>query len=161
MSKTLLMGLGNILLRDEGIGVRTYERLVERYILPDTVEAIDGGTLGLNLLPYLEDARRVLLIDAVRSGHEPGSIVRLEGDAIPAALALKMSMHQSGLHDLLAISALRGTTPELIILWGMEPLVMEPGLDLTPPCAAALDALVDHVVGELRDWGVELVARPA
>ncbi|NTV64847.1 MAG: hydrogenase maturation protease, partial [Oscillochloris sp.] len=95
------MGLGNIILRDEGLGVRAYERLVERYTLPADIEGMDGGTLGLNLLPYLEDARRVLLIDAVRSGHEPGSIIRLEGDAIPAALALKMSMHQAGLHDLL------------------------------------------------------------
>ncbi|NNJ11833.1 HyaD/HybD family hydrogenase maturation endopeptidase [Chloroflexales bacterium ZM16-3] len=147
------MGLGNIILRDEGLGVRAYERLVERYTLPEDIEAIDGGTLGLNLLPYLEDASRVLLIDAVRGGLEPGEIVRLEGAQIPAALALKMSMHQAGLHELLAISALRGTTPETVVLWGMEPLVMEPGLDLTPPCAAALDDLVDRIVGELRAWG--------
>jgi len=153
------MGLGNIILRDEGLGVRAYERLVERYTLPDEVEAMDGGTLGMNLLSYLEDAQRVLLIDAVRSGHEPGSIIRLEGDAIPIALALKMSMHQAGLHDLLALCAIRDTTPELIVLWGMEPLVMEPGLDLTPPCAAALDDLVDKVVGELRAWGIEVEAK--
>lgn len=151
------MGLGNIILRDEGLGVRAYERLAERYTLPDDIEAIDGGTLGLSLLPYLEDASRVLLIDAVRGGLEPGGIVRLEGEQIPAALALKMSMHQTGLHELLAISAIRGTTPETIVLWGMEPLLMEPGLDLTAPCAAALDALVDSVAAELRAWGHEVV----
>jgi hydrogenase maturation protease len=153
------MGLGNIILRDEGLGVRAYERLIERYTLPAEVEAIDGGTLGMNLLAYLEDAERVLLIDAVRSGHAPGSIIRLEGDAIPIALALKMSMHQAGLHDLLAICAIRDTTPATIVLWGMEPLVMEPGLDLTPPCAAALDSLVDNIVGELRGWGIPVEQR--
>ncbi len=156
MTATLLMGLGNIILRDEGLGVRAYERLIERYTLPEDVEAIDGGTLGLGLLAYLEDAQRVLLIDGVRGGLDPGSIVRLEGGQIPAALALKMSMHQTGLHELLAISAIRGTTPETIILWGMEPLLMEPGLELTEPCAAALDDLVDKVAGELRAWGHEV-----
>ncbi|NTW03635.1 MAG: HyaD/HybD family hydrogenase maturation endopeptidase [Oscillochloris sp.] len=151
------MGLGNIILRDEGLGIHAYERLIERYRLPEDVELIDGGTLGLSLLPYLEDAQRVLLIDAVRSGLEPGSIVRLDGDQIPAALALKMSMHQTGLHELLAISAIRGTTPETIVLWGMEPLLMEPGLELTEPCAAALDTLVERVVAELRTWGLEIL----
>lgn len=151
------MGLGNIILRDEGLGIHAYERLIERYRLPEDVELIDGGTLGLSLLPYLEDAQRVLLIDAVRSGLEPGSIVRLDGDEIPAALALKMSMHQTGLHELLAISAIRGTTPETIVLWGMEPLLMEPGLELTEPCAAALDTLVERVVAELRTWGLEIL----
>lgn len=157
MPTTLLMGLGNIILRDEGLGIHAYERLIERYRLPEDVELIDGGTLGLSLLPYLEDAQRVLLIDAVRSGLEPGSIVRLDGDQIPAALALKMSMHQTGLHELLAISAIRGTTPETIVLWGMEPLLMEPGLELTEPCAAALDTLVERVVAELRTWGLEIL----
>lgn len=160
-SHMLLMGLGNIILRDEGLGVRTYERLLERYTLPPEVEAIDGGTLGLSLLAYLEDATDLLIIDAVRSGNPPGTIVRLEGAAIPTALTLKMSMHQAGLQELLAISAIRGTTPQRIVLWGMEPAVMEPGLDLTESLAANLDTLVDAVVHELRSWGAAVEMRNA
>lgn len=154
MADTLVMGLGNIILRDEGLGVRAVERLCERYALPEGAEALDGGTLGLHLLPYLEGVRSLLIVDAVRADEPPGTLVRLEGDAIPQALAHKMSMHQFGLSELLAVGSIQGALPERIVLWGMVPTLMEPGLDLTAPVAAGLDALVERVVGELASWGV-------
>jgi hydrogenase maturation protease len=159
MAEILVLGLGNIILRDEGLGVRTCERLLERYAMVEGVEALDGGTLGLHLLPYLEGVRDLLIIDAVRAEQPPGSLIRLEGDAIPAALAHKMSMHQFGLSELLAVGSIQGSLPQRIVLWGMVPTVMEPGLDLTEPVAANLDALVDAVAGELRDWGFPPVAK--
>jgi hydrogenase maturation protease len=153
MAETLVLGLGNIILRDEGLGVRACERLLERYTLPASVEALDGGTLGLHLLPYLEGVRNLLILDAVRADEPPGTLIKLEGDAIPVALAHKMSMHQFGLSELLAVGGLLGEMPGRIVLWGMVPTVMEPGLDLTEPVAASLDALVEAVVGELAAWG--------
>ncbi|MEI7771043.1 MAG: HyaD/HybD family hydrogenase maturation endopeptidase [Chloroflexales bacterium] len=159
MSEVLVLGLGNIILRDEGLGVRACEQLLDRYTLAAGVEALDGGTLGLHLLPYLDGVRDLLIIDAVRADGPPGTLVRLEGDAIPAALAHKMSMHQFGLSELLAVGRIQGCLPQRIVLWGMVPTVMEPGLDLTEPVAACLAALVDAVAGELAAWGLPPVER--
>ena len=152
--KTLVLGLGNIIMRDEGLGVRACERLTRHYRLPDDVNVLDGGTLGLDLLPYLEGVNDLLIIDAVSAGAPPGSLVRLENEQIPQTLALKTSMHQVGLQELLAVMALRGQTPPRVVLWGMEPLILEPGLDLSEPVLANLDTLVASVVAELRSWGM-------
>ncbi len=154
--KTLVLGLGNIIMRDEGLGVRACERLTQRYRLPDDVTVLDGGTLGLDLLSYLEEVTDLLIIDAVSAGALPGSLVRLENEQIPQTLALKTSMHQVGLQELLAVMALRGQTLLRVVLWGMEPLILEPGLDLSEPVAMNLDALVTSVVAELRSWGISI-----
>lgn len=154
MLDALVLGIGNILLQDEGLGVRTLERLTQDYCVPSSIQLVDGGVMGLDLLPYLEDLSTLLVIDAVQTGQPPGTLIRLEGDAIPATLALKMSMHQAGLQELLATSQLQGTAPAKVVLWGMEPANVDWGLDLSSPVAAGLDALVQAVVAELRDWGV-------
>lgn len=154
MLDTLVLGIGNILLQDEGLGVRALERLTQDYCVPSAIQLVDGGVMGLDLLPYLEDLSTLLVIDAVQIGQPPGTLIRLEGDAIPAALALKMSMHQAGLQELLATSRLQGTSPSKVVLWGMEPANVDWGLDLSVPVATGLDALVQAVVEELQDWGV-------
>jgi hydrogenase maturation protease len=154
MADYLVLGLGNSILRDEGLGVRAVERLRERYALPEAVEALDGGTLGLHLLPYLEGVRSLLIVDAVRVTEPPGTLVRLEGDAIPQALGHRLSLHQFGLSELLAVARTQGPPPERIVLWGMVPERIEPGLDLTPEVAANLDTLVERVAGELAGWGL-------
>jgi hydrogenase maturation protease len=160
-SHLFVLGVGNILLSDEGLGVRAVERLAAAYDLPANVEVLDGGTLGLDLLPRLEGVEALLLVDAVKAGGQPGALTRLEGDAIQMALAVKMSVHQVGLQELLAVSAFQGTRPSQIVLWGMEPATIEWGLELSPRVAARLDALVEAVAQELRAWGAELVRRPA
>jgi hydrogenase maturation protease len=152
----LILGLGNILLQDEGLGVRAAERLAARYRLPPDVQLMDGGVMGLDLLPHLEGVSHLLITDAVQTGRPPGSLVRLEGEAIPAALSLKMSMHQVGLQELLALAGFQGTLPERVVLWGLEPASLDWGLELSAPIATQIDALVDAAVGELRAWGVEL-----
>jgi len=148
----LVLGLGNILLQDEGLGVRALEQLVTQHRLPADIQALDGGTLGLDLLPYLEQATDLLILDAVQTGQPPGALVRLEGDAIPSALSLKLSVHQVGLQELLALGNLQGTLPRRIVLWGMEPASLEWGLDLSPAVAARLDDLVGAVAQELDGW---------
>ena len=157
--RIVVLGLGNILLQDEGLGIRALERLRTRYRLPPAVQALDGGVMGLDLLPYLDDVDALLVIDAVQTGRLAGSLVRLEDEAIPAALAVKMSVHQVGLQELLATSRLQGTLPPRVVLWGMEPAAIEWGLDLSPSVAASLDELVDAVARELRDW--HLAIEPA
>lgn len=152
----LVLGVGNILLQDDGLGVRAVERLAARCRLPDRVRLLDGGVLGLDLLPYLEGIAALLLLDAVQVGQPPGSLVRLEGDAIPAALARKMSMHQVGVQELLALAAFQGTLPDRVVLCGLEPASLDWGLALTPAVAAQLDALVDAALRELADWGVTM-----
>ena len=145
----LVLGVGNVLMQDEGLGVRAVERLQERYRLPPGVRAVDGGVMGLDLLPYLEDAQRVLILDAVQTGRPPGSLVRLDGHQIPAALALKTSIHQVGLQEVLAVGRFRGTLPASITLWGIEPASVEAGIGLSPVVSAAIDEAIAAVAEEL------------
>jgi len=150
----LILGLGNLLLRDEGLGMRALECLQERYDLPQDVTCVDGGVLGLQILAYMEGVTHLLVIDAVQTGQVPGTLVRLEGEEIPKTLSLKLSMHQIRFEDVLAISHLQGTVPPRLVVWGLEPAVIESGLDLSHPVEAQLEHLVEEVVGELRKWGI-------
>jgi hydrogenase maturation protease len=159
MPRTLVLGLGNILMRDEGLGVRAVERLLERCDFPPEVEVLDGGTLGLDLLPYVEDADRLLVLDAIDMGAEAGTIDRLEGGEVPAFLSIKVSPHQMGLADLLAASRLRDRFPEELVLWGVQPAVVDVGLELSPVVEAQIDTLVDRVLVELSQWGIEWTSR--
>ncbi len=152
----MVLGLGNILLGDEGVGVRVVERLLEQFEFPEEVRVMDGGTLGLDLLPYLEEASRLLVIDAVQARKAPGTLVRMAGDEIPIFLdASKVSPHQEGLQDLLAVALLKGYLPDEVVFWGAQIEALGVGLELSSAVAAQVDALVDKVLAELARWGVD------
>jgi len=156
MSETLVLGLGNILLRDEGVGVRVVERLLRQYDFPEGVRVMDGGTLGLDLLPFLEEASRLLVIDAVQARKPPGTLVRLVGDEIPIFLdASKVSPHQEGLQDLLAVALLKGYLPNEVVFWGAQITSLGVGLDLSEAVAEQVDALAEKVLVELAQWGID------
>jgi hydrogenase maturation protease len=155
VKKTLVLGLGNILLSDEGVGVRVVERLQERYGLPPEVQILDGGTLGLDLLPYVESADHLLVVDALELGAKPGTLARLEGDQVPAFFSPKASAHQMGLVDLLAAAHLAGYEPEKLVLWGTQPGKMDVGLELSPAVSAQVEPLVEKVLAELNAWGIQ------
>jgi hydrogenase maturation protease len=155
----LVLGLGNLLLRDEGLGVRALERLEARYELPPEVRCLDGGVLGLGLLAYLDGVTHLLILDAVQTGREPGVALRLEGAEIPANFSLKLSMHEIRFEEILAICRLRGALPPRLIVWGMEPAILAPGVELSEIVETHLDALVENAAGELRGWGVAVVAK--
>ena len=157
--EVLVLGLGNILLRDEGVGVRALERLQAEYDLSPRVRALDGGTMGLDLLPYLYGASSLLMLDALQMGGPPGSLARLADDEIPAALAIKLSVHQVGLQELLAASRFQGTLPAKMTLLGLEPATIDWGLEFSPPVSAALDSLIEAAVQELCAWGVVVERR--
>ncbi len=156
---TLILGVGNLLLADEGAGIRVIERLQEVYELPETVQALDGGTLGMDLLYYLEGTRCLLIVDAVETGDAPGTVIRLEGDDVPSQLSTKMSPHQMGVPDMLFAAKLRDLYPEKIVLLGVQPESLEPSLDLSPTLAALVDPLVEQVVAELERWDVSVEHR--
>ena len=150
----LVLGIGNALMNDDGFGVRVIERLLEDYRFPAEVSVLGGGTLGLDLLPRLEEADKLLIIDAVEMGAATGTVFRLEGDEVPRAFANKLSVHQMGVQDLLAVAELQGYCPEVLVFWGVQPGSIEMELTLSAPVAAALDQVVLSVIEELRSWGI-------
>lgn len=150
----VVLGLGNLLRRDEGLGIRALERLRERYVLPTDVQMVDGGTLGLDLLCYLEEARRLLVLDAALTSGAPGTLLRVADGDVPAFFGMRTSPHEIALPDLLALTRLRGTTPDEVVVLGMQPQALELGWELSPAVAASLDALADAAAGELRRWGL-------
>ena len=157
--QTLIIGVGNILVSDEGAGIRVIERLQEKYELPEEVHVLDGGTLGMDLLYYLQGVQRLLLVDAVETGQKPGHLIRLEGDEVPAFLSVKISPHQIGIPDMLFAAKLRDLYPQEIVLWGIQPGDLEIGLQLSEPVAAGVETLVENVRQELALWGIEVQSR--
>jgi hydrogenase maturation protease len=158
-TRTLILGVGNLLLSDEGVGVHVLERLAAIYDMPKGVQTLDGGTLGLDLLYYLEGVENLLIIDAVEMGKQPGTLLRLEGDEVPSFLSIKMSPHQIGIPDMLFAARLKDLYPRNVVLWGAQPGVLDTGLNLSPPVAAQVDVLVENAVKELAQWGDHLIPR--
>ncbi len=150
----LVLGLGNILLSDEGAGIKAVEELQNRYNCSDTVEIIDGGTIGLELLPYFEGRSHILIIDAVKTGRKPGTVVRIEDP--PAYFSSKTSPHQIGLADVMGLAVITDIMPQNITLFGIEPKQLSTGLDLSTEVARNLSRLVDMVAAELKDIGVDI-----
>ncbi len=157
--KTLVLGLGNILLSDEGVGIHVVRLLRERYEFPQEVEVMDGGTLGLDLLPYVEDAQRLLIVDAVQMDAPPGTVLRLEGEEVMAIFRMQISPHQMGVHDLLAAARLLDRYPDQVVLWGVQPAVLDVGLELSPSVAAQVETLAHNVLAELQQWGIQPTRR--
>lgn len=126
--KTLVLGVGNKLMSDEGVGVHVIERLAEKYKLPEEVQVLDGGTLGLDLLYYLEGIENLLMVDAAETGKEAGVMIRLEGEQVPAFMSVKISPHQMGVPDMLAAAKMKDIYPKRIVLWGIQPELVTLGL---------------------------------
>jgi len=150
----LVLGLGNALMSDDAFGVRVVEELQRGYLFPAGVRVLDGGTLGLDLLPHLEQVRRLLIVDALEMHAEPGQIFRLEGEEVPRAFASKLSVHQMGVQDLLAVAELQGCCPPELVVWGVQPASLEMRIGLSRVVAPALPRVVEAVVAELADWGL-------
>lgn len=156
----LVLGLGNVLCTDDGAGVRAVHGLLRHHLPRDDVRILDGGTLGLALLPVLEQADTVVIVDAVRvDGMAPGTIVRLEGEDVAPAVAERLSVHQIGVVDLLDGARLQGTFPGKLVLVGVVPESLGLGLGCTQAVDEAIPALVDAVAQELSGLGFPLERR--
>ena len=154
-----VVGLGNLILSDEGVGVHVVRRLDESYSFPDDVVLIDGGTSAIDLLDQLVEAEHIIFIDAAQTGGPPGSIVALQGARLPVWFRERMSPHQIGLADLLATLSLMDHTPESVTLIGIEPQSMELGTELTPQIDAAASEALLKVLEKLAALGVRAVER--
>jgi hydrogenase maturation protease len=152
--KFILIGLGNILLRDEGVGVHAVEALRKNFDFPEDVRLLDGGTLGLDLLPFIEGMEKILFIDAVDLRKEPGTIAIIEDEDLPSFLAPKLSLHQVGLSDLLFASSFMGMRPSKITLIGIQPHKIEVGLTLSATVTENFEKFLNTILEELREWGV-------
>jgi len=151
--KVLVMGIGSILMTDEGIGVRAIEELERRYRFPDNVELLDGGTSGIELLSHISGRDYLIIIDAIRGGHPAGTVLKIEGEDAPAKFMTRISPHQLGISDLLAAATLTDQMPKKLVLFGIEPKEIKMGTGLSAEVRAALDRLLDVVVEDLRGIG--------
>lgn len=159
MAKSVVLGIGNTLLSDEGIGVHVIEALEKAFVLPPEVEVIDGGTCAMEMLEQLENLDLLVVVDCVRSGSPPATHVVIKGDAVPVFFKTKLSPHQIGLSDVLASLEFTGRAPKATVIVGMEPASMALGMEPTPAVAARIPELVDLTVAELREHGLHVEAR--
>lgn len=151
--RALVLGIGNILLGDEGLGVRATERFKEAYGFGPDVACLDGGTSGLGLLSYIRDFSHIVIVDAVSASGRPGDIIRIPGDTVESLPALKSSSaHQVGVRDLLSIARFEGLCPEVTVI-GIIPADISPSLELTPEARSALPAAAEAIAAELSRFG--------
>lgn len=151
----VVLGLGNILMADDGIGLAALTRLQDEWFIPPEVELVDGGTWGMNLLPIIERTGRLLVIDAIDHGREPGTLLQLNGDEVPRFLSTKLSPHQIDLREVLALAQLRGKLPPELVAVGLQPGRIEMSTDLSPAVQGHLGELVESAARTLAGWGVD------
>ncbi len=152
--QVVILGVGNLLMCDEGVGVHAVTALEKELDFPENVRCVDGGTSTHELRGDLEDLDHLIVIDAVLSGAAPGSLVRLEGAAVPAQFTTKLSPHQVGISDLLATLKFMGREPKNVLLLGVEPVRMSLDMELSPEVAARVPELCAQVMAELARLGV-------
>ncbi|HET9513960.1 MAG TPA: HyaD/HybD family hydrogenase maturation endopeptidase [Gemmatimonadales bacterium] len=150
---TIVIGLGNPLMGDDGIGLELLARLQRDWSFVPDVIFLDGGTWGMNLLPAIEDAGQVLFLDAVNAGRDPGTPLRLERSAIPRWLSIKLSPHQIDLKEVLALAELRGTLPEQTVVVGVQPGSIDLRTSLSPEAVSGLDQAAELARSTLERWG--------
>jgi hydrogenase maturation protease len=155
MSQTqiTIMGVGNILYRDEGVGICAIERIEKRYVFPDNIVPVDGGVLGVNLMGIISQADKLIVIDAVYNGGQPGDLHRLAGEQIPKRIVAKNSLHQVDLLEALTLCSAIDKNPDTVIV-GIEPQDIETlEVGLTPLIESRLDDLVAMALAEVERFG--------
>jgi hydrogenase maturation protease len=147
--RVVILGIGNALMRDEGVGIRVIEKLQRTYVFAENVSVVDGGTLGLGLLGLISEADHLIVVDAVRNGKKPGTLYRLSGNDMPRRVLEKNSLHQVDFLEALTLCQALGTVPESVIL-GVEPADIETlSIELTEIVRSKMEALTDMVLREL------------
>ncbi len=150
-----VVGIGNTLMSDDAAGVFAVQELIEKYDVPDNVELIDGGTKGLELLPFVEGKEKLLFIDAINLNRPPGTIGELTKEEIPGYFSTKLSVHQIALPDLIGAGNLLGTLPDEIHLIGIQPESIEAGYGMTTHVNKNFNNLLSRVIAKLEEWGVK------
>ncbi len=156
----LVLGLGNILLGDDGLGAAALARVERDYRIPAGVRLEDGGTLGLSLLGLLTDSNHVILVDAVRTDGPPGTLVRLDGSDVIDAVRERLSPHQVGVADLLDAARLIDSYPTEVTLLGLVPETIDLAVARSSAVDGGLDELVSAIVLEVQSFGYKMVREP-
>ncbi len=153
-SEVTILGVGNVILQDEGFGVRVVEYLDSHYDFPESVQLVDGGTLGIELTQYLTGTRRLLVIDSINGGKEPGTVFCFRNEEVMAHFQDKLSAHEVGIQDVLALLTVTGRKiPEVAVI-GAQPCCIEAGVDLTEEMKALLPGMAEKALSILQDWGI-------
>jgi len=155
MVKIAVIGIGNLLMQDEGVGVHLVNALSQKYYFEPQILLIDGGTTGTDLLSYFAENSHILLLDAVNFHKEPGFIGSYENDEILTRLNTKLSLHHLGLTDVLSTNKLLGVRPEQTFLLGIQPERMEVGMELTETIISRLPRMEEIALKKLSEWGVQ------
>ncbi|MEJ2622095.1 MAG: HyaD/HybD family hydrogenase maturation endopeptidase [Candidatus Thiodiazotropha sp.] len=164
MSETpsvLILGIGNLLWADEGFGVRALESLQRNYRFPANVRLMDGGTQGIYLVQPIREANLLVVFDAVDYGLPGGSLKRVEGDQVPKFLgAKKVSLHQTGFQEVLAMAEMLGDYPEHLLLVGVQPVELEDfGGSLRPQVREQIEPAIEVVLDYLAGFGIQAERR--
>ncbi len=152
--RKVVLGLGNLLNRDEGLGVQALKLLDAQLGEQSEFELLDGGVLGLNLLMIVEDCSHLLILDAVNAGQPAGTIVELRKEQIPLYSGVKLSQHQVTFQEVLGLAKMRGYLPENLHLIGIQPEDLSIGLELSPTVERALPGVIDRACVVLENWGL-------
>jgi hydrogenase maturation protease len=152
--RSVVLGLGNLLQRDEGFGLAALRAVRTAAGEQAGLEFIDGGVMGLDLLPLVETCRSLLILDAVNSTRPPGEIVELTREKLPLFSGIRLSQHQVGFQEVLGLAALRERLPERLHLIGIQPADLEPGMELSPTAAAQIPEVVRRARRVLAGWGL-------
>jgi hydrogenase maturation protease len=145
----LVLGVGNILLRDEGVGVRVVQAMGQMELPPD-IELFDGATAGLDLLDALAHRRKVVIIDAVEGDSEPGTVFRLSPEDLLPRQDAGVSLHEIGVLETLTVAERMGTAPHEVVVIGIKPQDVSCGLDLSPEIARRVPEIIELVMAELE-----------
>lgn len=148
-----ILGVGNIVLRDEGFGVRVVEYLDENYDFPKNVQLLDGGTLGMELLSFITGTKKLLVLDAVKAGEEEGVIYAFRGDEVAAHFQHKLSAHEIGIQDVLTLLTLTDKAIPTVSVIGAEPYCLDAGMSLSEKMSALVPKAATAAIDELISWG--------
>ena len=152
----VVLGVGNILLTDEGLGVHVVKELKENYNFTPEISLIDGGTMGMELLTYMRGMKRILLIDAINGGEAPGTVYEFPHRELEQYFTEHISVHEVGMQDILRIRAIQENPLEDAIVIGVEPESLEIGFEPSAAVQQALPEVKDRVLSVLRGWGIQI-----
>ena len=150
-----ILGVGNVILRDEGFGVRVAEYLDAHYAFPENVQIVDGGTLGIELTQYVTGTNKLLVIDSINGGAEPGTLFRFHNDDVMDHFQEKISAHEVGIQDVLALLTVTGHKIPDVVVIGAQPYDLEAGVELSPGMQKLMPQVVEQALRELAAWGIK------
>lgn len=151
-NRKVVLGLGNILCRDEGLGIFALRAAQDRLGSRGEIEYLDGGVMGLDLLPVVEECSHLLVLDAIDAGKTPATLIELDKAAIPLFKAIKLSEHQLGFQEVLGLAKIRQALPACLHLVGVQPADLSPGIGLSQALADCLPEITERACRVLRGW---------